>query len=449
MKWLKWLFGTAKTVDKPEIPEAKIDLSTKTVDTPLHRSVNIDLRILKQLFPIRTLSEDTLNTFVLDRKADIYPPGSILFRIGEPVHSVHYLLEGTVLLETAEGKTYEVESGSVKARFPLFSGRQYTATAQAKTDIHVLRVSSKIMSHTQARAESMSTIIDPLAEDIPEQVKESRAFKAFCENYFSAELELPTLPTVALKLSRAIEQDCSLKELAGHIHLDPVITARLISVANSPLYHAGGPIHSCQDAIATLGMAATRNLVISLCLRRIFEYKQPAINKLLQEQWKKSIYLSSLCFVLAEENGGVNKEEALLAGLIGDIGVLPFFYFLGNHPGQDWRPEEILLALPHVRAPVGAFLLEQWRFPPELARIPLLAENWCYESDKALGLADIVILSKLHSYMGTPRMAELPAINSIPAFSKLKEGRLSPEHSLDMLVKAKHKIHQAMRVFAG
>lgn len=449
-RWFKWPFGTeAKDQRTEDLPEPKLDFRHPAVEPSARRSLVIDLKTLRQLFPIRTLNDDTLKTFVLDRKADIYPPGSILFRSGEPAHSVHYLLEGSVLLETAEGKTYEIQSDSVKARFPLYAGTQYNATAKAKTEIQVLRLSADIMNLSQAQGGAMREIIDPQAEDIPEQVRESHAFKAFCENYLSAEIELPTLPTVAIKLGQLIERDCNLRELARHVQLDPVISSRLLSVANSPLYHAGGPITSCQDAISTLGVAATRNLVMNLCLRRVFESQDPHINKLLREQWKKSVYLSALCYVLASENGGVNREEALLAGLISDIGALPFLCFLGKHPEEHWTPEEIQAALPHIRGPVGNYLLAQWRFPPELAGIPALAEDWYHSGGGTLGLADIVILSKLHAYIGTPRMVELPAINAIPAYAKLKEGKLSPELSLDILVKAKHKIAEALRIFAG
>lgn len=447
-KWLEWLFGKGeKTLKRPAVPEPGINSPVLGPEAASSRSINIELEILNRLFPIRTLNEDVLRAFVLDHKADVYPAGSILFRIGEPAHSVHYLLEGSVLLETAEGQSYEIQAYSIKARFPLCSGKQYSATAKAVTEIQVLRVSSEIMRRTQTRVESMNTIIDSLVEDLPQEFEKSRVFKAFCHHCLGAKLELPTLPALAVKLGQAISRDCNLRELAGHIQLDPVIAARLISVANSPLYHAGGPVNSCQDAIAILGTFATRNLVVGMCLRRVFESKDPHITRLLHEQWRKSVYLSSLCFVLAGENGGVDREQALLAGLISDIGVLPFLHFLGNQPGEPWEADEIQSILDHVRGPVGSFLLNQWRFPEELANIPLLAENWCYESGQPLGLADIVILSKLHSYIGTPHMAELPAINSIPAFSKLKEGRLSPEFSLDMLVRTKHKIQQTMKIF--
>jgi len=84
-------------------------------------------------------------------------------------------------------------------------------------------------------------------------------------------------------------------------------------------------------------------------------------------------------------------------------------------------------------------------FTPELAGIPQYAEDWFYESggDK-LNLVDIVILAKLHSYFGTHRAKEIPYLNSIPAYAKLTDSKLTPDFSLDILHRAKHRIHAAM-----
>lgn len=42
----------------------------------------ITLDILKQLFPIRTLSDDELSAFVLGRRSEVYERGTVLFKAG-------------------------------------------------------------------------------------------------------------------------------------------------------------------------------------------------------------------------------------------------------------------------------------------------------------------------------------------------------------------------------
>ncbi|HYE35083.1 HDOD domain-containing protein [Methylocaldum sp.] len=451
MSLLTRIFGfRGKTAD-PAVQAAEVGPkaapgAVKVVPSSRER-MSITLDILKQLFPIRTLSEDELNAFVLERKAEVYGPGTILFNSGEPIESIHYLLEGTVLMDVGGGKTYEIGADTAKARFPLCCGKQYSATAYAQTEIQILRVASKIMSQGIVRDESAQTLIDPNDKQIPEAVRESRLFQAFSQYYGEEELRIPSLPDVAIKLRQAIQHDIGIDEAAKIVQLDPAVAAKLVHVANSPLYLPARPINNCQNAVLRLGLTATRNLVTSFCLRQIFSCKDPYISRILHEQWKTSINLSSLCYVLAAENEGVNEEEALLAGLIADIGVVPFLYFAENFPREYWSPDEIESAIPYVRGPVGAFLLKKWGFPADLIEIPVLAEDWYHDSGNALALSDVVILSRLHSCIGTSRMAELPAINSVPAYSKLKDDQLSPTHALNALHEAKDRIHEAMKFF--
>lgn len=409
--------------------------------------MSINLDILKELFPIRTLSEDELDAFVLERKAEVYGPGTILFKAGEPIESIHYLLGGTVLMDLGDGKTYEISANTAKARFPLCCGKQYSATAYAQTEIQILRVASKIMSRGVVRYESAQTLIDPSDERIPEAVRGGRLFQAFAQSYGEEELRIPSLPDVAFKLRQAIQHDVDIHEVVDIVQLDPAVAAKLVHVANSPLYLPVRPINNCHDAVLRLGLAATRNLVTSFCLRQVFRGQDPYINQALHRQWETSIKLSSLCYVLAAENEGVSEEEALLAGLVADIGVVPFLYFAEKFPREYWSPDEIESAIPHIRGPVGAFLLKKWDFPADLIEIPMLAEEWHHDSGNALALSDIVILSRLHSYIGTRRMAELPAINSIPACAKLKDSRLSPTHTLNVLHEAKERIDRTMKFF--
>jgi HD-like signal output (HDOD) protein len=142
-------------------------------------------------------------------------------------------------------------------------------------------------------------------------------------------------------------------------------------------------------------------------------------------------------------------EEALLAGLVSDIGVVPFLYFTENFPRDHWSAEEVTDIIPWIRGQVGALVLQRWDFPAELVQIPMASEDWLRDSGPELSLADIVILSKLHAYIGTPRFAELPAIDSIPARGKLRNGELSPEYSLKVLLDAKDKINQAIKTFGS
>lgn len=451
MSLIKRLFGSKDTapVDHPAAGRAP-DVTMPDARHVVHSArppLTITGDVLNTLFPIRNLSDDVREAFALDRLAEVYGPGSVLFSRGAPADSIFYLLEGTVLMEIAGDTSYEVRADTAKSRFPLCSGQAYSATARALTDVQVLRVSPKIMSHNPASANDERMRLDPFSQDIPEAVRQSRIFQAFCHYYHDETLKLPSLPDVAIRLRKAMESEVTMEEVARIVQMDPAIAAKLIHVANSPLYLPVAPINNCQDAVTRLGLAATRNLVISYSLRQIFQCRDPYINQLLHAEWKKSLHLSCLCWVLASENGGVNPQEAQLAGLVADIGIVPFLHFAENFPREYWKTEEIEQALPYVREPLGIFLLTRLDFPAELVEIPHRAEAWLEDGGPQIGIGDVVMLSKLHSFIGTPRMSEIPAINSVPACSKLVDGELTPELSLKVLHDAKDKINQSLKLF--
>lgn len=449
MSLLTRLFGSKDTAPSPEEAPSVADISVGVprATASALQPMPVTLEILGQLFPVRNLGEEEVGAFAMDRLSEVFGPGSVLFNQDAVSESLFYLLEGSVLMDLGDGKTYEVHAHTAKARFPLCSARRYSATAIAMTDVQVLRVSPKIMSRNSVVSSSRKAIMELLDEAIPEEVRSIRLFQAFHEHYQGDELRIPTLPDVALKLREAVEGNMEVKEVVDIIQIDPAIAAKLVHVANSPLYLPMKPITSCQDAVVRLGLRATRSLVISYTLKQIFQCKDPFISQLLRGQWKQSIYLSSLCYVLAAENGRFDQEEALLAGLVCDIGAVPLLYFAENFPREYWSPEDLSAILPWLRGPLGAYVLDRWDFPADLIEIPVLAEEWFHDSGPELTLSDIVILSKLHACIGTSRMNMVPAINSIPACGKLKNGALSPEHSLGVLHQARDKISEALRLF--
>ncbi|SMF93667.1 HD-like signal output (HDOD) domain, no enzymatic activity [Methylomagnum ishizawai] len=450
MGFLRRLFGVKHREPDSEISELVEASPERRVILPSARlPLPITLDILKQLFPIRNLDDDELGAYALERKAEVCGPGSILFRAGYPIKYVHYLLEGTVVMDVGPGTRYEIGADTAKARFPLCYGKHYTATAEAKTDVQILRVSAKIMSLGSTLTQEVPHSLDADNLDIPEAVRESSLFQAFSQHYRDDELRVPSLPEVAARVGQAVREDIGLAEIARIVQLDPVIAARLVHIANSPLYLPSRPAVTCLDAVSRLGLLATRNLVMAFSLKQVFRCKDEDLARIAQNHWRRSIHLSALCYVLAADNPGMSQEEALLAGLLADIGAVPCLYFTENLPRTLWTPAEVEAILPLVRGPVGAYLLKRWDFPPELGIIPQVAEDWYYDGGERLTLNDIVILSKLHAYIGTPQMAALPAINAIPACAKLKNHQLSPAYSLRVLHEAKDAIAQAMKFFEG
>lgn len=404
---------------------------------------DISVETLKQLIPIRNLSDEKLQAFVLENKAEVYKKNTTLFVEGESSQSVIYLLRGTVILMDKNDCSYEVDAETAKGKFPLASGKIYTMTAKTKSDVSILQVSSKIMSIGTDVTNKQKKLT------LPADLEQNQLMQAFSQHYLDDELEIPSMPAVAMELRKAMQSDIGIAEAVKFIQLDPVMSAKLVQVANCPLYISANPAKSCFEAVNRIGLNATKNLIISLSLKQVFSSNNKLISSYLEKAWKHSIYISGICHVLAKITKSVDPEEALLAGLISDIGIVPFLSFASNVPADYFTEAELGKIIPYIRGPIGSNVLLKWDFPSDLIEIPSIAENWYYHQGDDINLADIVILSRLHSKIGKPSSQELPAITSIPAASKLENTCLSPENSLQVLHDAKHKINDALQVFSG
>ncbi len=398
---------------------------------------------LKQLFPIRNLSEEILQTFSTEHLVETLHPDSILFSVNEQATCAIYLLRGTVILADHNGKSYEISAGSAQAKFPICSGLKHTATATAKTEIDILRVSLKIMLTPSRQDHGKLTI--------PADLNNNRLLNLFVEHFEDNEheIEIPSLPEVALNLRKAIQKDVSIDEAVKIIQLDPAISAKLIEVANCPLYLTNVPAKNCKDAVVRIGLNATRNLVTALSMKQIFKSKSPLIKNHLEDVWKQSLYLSGLSYVLASHSQQQNPENALLAGLVCDIGVIPFLSFTANLPVEYHSDAEIREAMPIIKGPVGSVVLKEWDFAEEFIDVAKSSSDWYQNSGDTLTLTDIVVLSRLHALIGKKATADLPAITAIPAAANLKNFAMSPENTLGILHDAKAKIHEALSIFSS
>lgn len=446
------------------------------------------LAVLQQFAPLKNIAED--NVTEISHKTLRYNADAVIFLQGDLADAVYYLLNGTVEIHpdtddnfdlslsapTQPKASYEVSAKTSQAHLPLNYGKTFGATAIAKTNVDVIVVANDLLPLWSKQSRANASFIDLMDIKLPpELIGNDEFFVSFTLAYQKNKLQLPSLPHVAIKLRNAMKNDISVREAVEIIQIDPAIVTKLIQVSNSPLYAPLTPIKNGHDAVSRLGLDATRNLVMSINIKQLFQCKNKQIFELMQQTWKQSIMMSSLCFVLAEEVGGVNPEEALLAGLVCDIGIIPLLHFaeqkiveqqkLAEAEQDTQTPKKvsfndlhipieapdlhnIIQTLPYLRAPLGKLVLNTLGFTEELADIPYHAENWFYDSGDKIQLIDIVILAKLHSYLGTEKAKELPHINAIPAYSKLKNRKLDADFSLSLLRKAHQRINETMNILA-
>ena len=134
---------------------------------------------------------------------------------------------------------------------------------------------------------------------------------------------IATLPEVTLKIIRLVEDpDSTAQDLNNVITNDPALGARILKVVNSAFYGLPGQIGSINRAIVLLGLNAVKNSAIAARLAKLFRGGQicPSFNA--RDLWHHSIAVATATRLLADKAGLGLPDEAFLAGLIHDIGVM-------------------------------------------------------------------------------------------------------------------------------
>ena len=448
MNWLKKTFSKSdKKKAVSTSPTKALPAEMLSCSNPIKTySKKLPSELLKKYVPLRDLDEQSIN--LLPHSIEVFSPESILFIKNQESQAIYYLIDGSVRLQPDSENHYEINSDDTRAHLPLNNSKICGATATALNKVTLLVISSELNQLWTNKSIDDVSCTDLIELELPQQLNEHKFFDSFSQAYRNNQLSLPSLPNVAIKLKQAMGNNIGVKEAVEIIQIDPPIVTKLIQVVNSPIYASAKPITNCHDAVTRLGLETTRTIVMSISLKQLFQCKDKQLMKSMQSLWKRSLYVSSLSFVLAAESGTINPEDALLAGLIADIGTIPLLHFAEQHPDEYADFSDLENAMPYLRGPVGTLVLHTLGFSEELTSIPHNAEDWLYDSGEQLTLTDIVILAKLHSYISLKRSKNLPYINSIPAYSKLKDGKLNPDFSLQILHKAQKRISHAMRMLA-
>ena len=424
---------------KKKPPETE-HTSAKT-DNQKGSSKTVPLSFLKRLIPIGHLPDTDLQQLKITITQ--HKPGNIIFNQGESSNSLPYLIKGECYIETSKGYGNKMESSTLKAFYPLSNASQHQCTAIAKSDVSIIHFSHNILQNccTDPRNALLNS------RDIPAKLRDNLFFKRFCQYYTKGELVIPSLPDVAIKLRSAIQKDIGINEIVKIINLDPVISSKLIQIVNSPLYRTVNQITTCQGAVTRLGLICTRNLVTSISMQNLFKSKNKDLNNRIRNIWKQSIQVSSISHTLAKLTKKINPDEALLAGLVHNIGAIPIILFADSINSEDYTSEDINLSITALQGLLGNIVLEKWGFPESLRQTPRQIENWYHSASDQIDMSDVILLAKFHSYIGSNQMQSLPPIHTLPAFQKLGDNTLTPDMSLQTLHNAKQQISEAMSLF--
>ena len=252
----------------------------------------------------------------------------------------------------------------------------------------------------------MTTLADKVQRDLLQAIENDQ-------------LVLPTLPEVALRVREAAEDpDVSIPTLAKVIGNDTALTARIIKVVNSPLLRSNREINDLQMAISRLGINYTSNLATGLAMEQMFQATTDVVDRKMREVWNKSTEVAAISHVLCRNFTRLPPDQATLAGLVHQIGVLPILTYAEEHSALLGDSISLNHVIDRIHPIIGEKILRAWEFPEPIASVPGQYLDFSRASQK-VDYVDIVQVSTLQSYIGTSHPFAQLDWNQIPAFARL------------------------------
>jgi HD-like signal output (HDOD) protein/GGDEF domain-containing protein len=218
--------------------------------------------------------------------------------------------------------------------------------------------------------------------------------------------DLYSLPAVAMQVLELTESpSVDARALKNCIENDPALTSKLLRVVNSSLFGLRGEVTDLNQAIALLGIKPLRMLVLSFNLpRKLFQGVEAEV---LSRYWTHSLVKAVTCREMARRFWGSEGDDAFVAGLLQELGVLVLLQRVGdsysqflsqvhNDKGRLADLETSTLGFDHLAVTSG--LLSHWNFPASLTTS--VAANQSIAAISALpestrDLAQILHLSEL------------------------------------------------------
>lgn len=251
--------------------------------------------------------------------------------------------------------------------------------------------------------------------------EQDRLYSIILNDLENGTLILPTLPEVALKVRDVVDDpNASAFQLSEVITTDAALSARLLKVANSALYRGRVPVESVQMAIARLGLTMVRNLVTSLVMEQMFQPTSSGMDSRLRDLWEHSTKVAAISQVLANKQTGIRTDEAMLAGLIHDIGVLPILMRAEDYPELMKDNNRLDVLIENLHARIGAAILRDWQFSDTMVNVAAEHENLNYNSGpEGPDLVDVVQVANLQSYFDTDKALDPHERTRVMSFEKL------------------------------
>jgi HD-like signal output (HDOD) protein len=183
---------------------------------------------------------------------------------------------------------------------------------------------------------------------------------------------IPAMPDIVSEALRLLNsKNTSNKQLIDIISKDQSFVAKVLAVANSPIYSLRREVSTLDFAIMVLGYTEIRHIIVVISFLESFKNKN---DRYFDQNafWLHSLLTASIGKNLAEELQYPKSGEVFIAGFLHDFGISIIHRYFKNSYMSIYDmvmnknlaypvAEKIVLGMTH--STISKYLMEKWNFP--------------------------------------------------------------------------------------
>ncbi len=208
----------------------------------------------------------------------------------------------------------------------------------------------------------------------------------------------PTSFDAAIRLRKELQNpDMPISRVAKVVGLEPLVASRLILMANSVLYSPdGSPARDLQAVISRLGVDLVRTTALAIAMNQLLRAKEMAVfSDLTQALWEHSLKTAAATRILARTYTRINPDEALLVGLVHDLGAFYMLYRSAQYPELRVRPDTVKYLIHQWHEGIGVTLLKALGMTEEIVEATIDHDQIRVVPETVRSLADILYVGNI------------------------------------------------------
>ncbi|WP_198005661.1 HDOD domain-containing protein [Thioalkalivibrio thiocyanodenitrificans] len=234
------------------------------------------------------------------------------------------------------------------------------------------------------------------------------------------EPRLPVMPQSARRIQAALLRGGALdtRKVSGLLSADPGLSARLLRLANSPLFSDMGTARTPRQAIALVGEVLIQRMLCYAATDSLYHASSPTTAPWFNCVLEHSQWVARTAYALATLAGWERTRcvEAFVAGSLHDIGALVALQILEQRPdlASDKKIVAEIVMQTHCKA--GALLAEAWHLPEPYREVIEHHEQpirLAADASEALSLLEVVQCADLFH-------GRCPAVHSHAALKRTR-----------------------------